>query len=309
MIRQLQDDDFAAVASIHLRLRPDGIYSERSIRHTIETMPPRARGGAWVADQGGTIVGWAFAHRRWWRATDSAYAWAGVLPELRGRGIGGELWQACAEHVATLGVDRVYSDDVDDPAGRRFLQDRGFAADRLDRVSVVDPRTVDLGELTRREAQAHEHGYRVDSVEDVELFDLYRLDLETSDDTPGGDSPHQLSFAEWQNEVVGDPDFSAEGSAVVLLGDHVVAAARLASDVAVRRARNEGTGTARTHRGRGLATLAKLATIHWAAANGIETIVTDNADANAPMLAINRRLGYREIATRRRWVRQRAAAE
>ena len=66
-------------------------------------------------------------------------------------------------------------------------------------------------------------------------------------------------------------------------------------DVEGRRGRNEGTGTARDHRGRGLASLAKLAQLRWAADNGVERVITDNDALNAPMLAINRRLGVRAV--------------
>jgi hypothetical protein len=44
---------------------------------------------------------------------------------------------------------------------------------------------------------------------------------------------------------------------------------------------------------RGLAPAAKIATLRWAAANGIPRDCTANDDTNAPMLASNRRLAHR----------------
>ena len=58
------------------------------------------------------------------------------------------------------------------------------------------------------------------------------------------------------------------------------------------RAAAEYAGTARSHRGRGLATLAKLASTRAARDAGVERITTENDVENAPMLAINRRLGF-----------------
>jgi RimJ/RimL family protein N-acetyltransferase len=58
------------------------------------------------------------------------------------------------------------------------------------------------------------------------------------------------------------------------------------------------TGTSRDYRGRGLALAVKLASTHWAAANGITQIVTTNDERNAAMLAINRRLGYQHASRR-----------
>jgi len=54
------------------------------------------------------------------------------------------------------------------------------------------------------------------------------------------------------------------------------------------------TATRRDRRGRGLATLAKTASARRAARLGITRIVTGNDRANAPMLAVNRRLGFTE---------------
>ena len=42
----------------------------------------------------------------------------------------------------------------------------------------------------------------------------------------------------------------------------------------------------------------KLASVRWAAENGITQLVTTNDETNGPMLAVNRRLGY-EPAGRR----------
>jgi RimJ/RimL family protein N-acetyltransferase len=55
-------------------------------------------------------------------------------------------------------------------------------------------------------------------------------------------------------------------------------------------------GTCRDRRGRGFATLAKVESMCRAASLGIRRIVTENDRGNAPMLAINDRLGFRETA-------------
>jgi RimJ/RimL family protein N-acetyltransferase len=52
------------------------------------------------------------------------------------------------------------------------------------------------------------------------------------------------------------------------------------------------TAVARTWRGRGVASALKRATIRWAADHGLEALETGNDIDNAPMRAINLRLGY-----------------
>jgi RimJ/RimL family protein N-acetyltransferase len=64
------------------------------------------------------------------------------------------------------------------------------------------------------------------------------------------------------------------------------------------------TGTLREYRGRGLALAVKLATTRWAAEHGITQISTDNDETNAPMLAINRRLGYKPVGRRVEYLRE-----
>ena len=82
------------------------------------------------------------------------------------------------------------------------------------------------------------------------------------------------------------------GSSVLLDGERPVALTLLVVDPLGGIAATAFTGTARSHRGRGLARVVKLASIRWAARHGIERMLTGNDETNAPMLAVNRRLGY-----------------
>jgi RimJ/RimL family protein N-acetyltransferase len=58
------------------------------------------------------------------------------------------------------------------------------------------------------------------------------------------------------------------------------------------RANNLITGVDRAYRGRMIALALKLLTIQYAKERGAEAIVTNNDSQNAPMLAVNRKLGY-----------------
>ena len=63
------------------------------------------------------------------------------------------------------------------------------------------------------------------------------------------------------------------------------------------------TGTARAHRGRGLAKLVKNHSLHRARAAGYTEAYTGNDAGNEPMLAINRWFGYEICASEVRYVR------
>jgi RimJ/RimL family protein N-acetyltransferase len=83
-----------------------------------------------------------------------------------------------------------------------------------------------------------------------------------------------------------------------LAGERPVALAFLLVNPEAGVAVNEMTGTLKEYRGRGLARLAKLAAIRWAAEEGFHEIGTGNDSENAPMLALNQSLGY-EVKWRR----------
>ncbi len=284
-------------------LRPDTVHSEGALKRLIESFPARAEPADWVAEDDGRVVGWGFAHRRWWRASNTAYVWLGVLPAARGSGIGGELWARAEEHLRRLGPDTAFTNVVGDEAGAQFATALGFAREHVDIVSAVDPRAVDVAELPVRRAALEREGYRLVPYGDVDPRALYELDLTTSDDMPGNDAPHEISFDEWRAEVFHGRDLTMDGSLAVVHGELPVAHTMLSVDWDGLRARNEGTGTLRDHRRRGLALAAKLEQMRWAAEAGITRVITDNAETNEGMLAINRRLGYQAFVERTRWLK------
>jgi GNAT superfamily N-acetyltransferase len=303
MIRSLRDGDIPQVARLWGELRPDTVHSERAFGHLLESFPARAQAAHWVADDD-RVLAWCFAHRRWRRASSNGYAWIGVLPQARGRGLGGELWERAERHLSAVGVARINADAVGEADGERFLERRGFDHRRTVVVSAVDPRSVHSAELATRRAQAEREGYRLAPYANADLDALYRLELEASGDEPGEEGLRELSVEEWRHELLEQPDFTREGSFAVVAAGEPVAYSALSVDRARRRGRNEGTGTTAAHRGRGLATLAKLAQLRWAAENGVELVITDNDDENAPMLAVNRRLGYTPFVERRGYVKE-----
>lgn len=123
--------------------------------------------------------------------------------------------------------------------------------------------------------------------------DLHAVYAEAEKDLPGNIDRDWLDFEEWAAETLESPLLDADLSRVVLDGDAVVSFALISADRDGRRAEHEMTGTLRAHRGRGLASLAKVAALRACRDAGISRLTTSNDTTNAPMLAINDRLGYR----------------
>lgn len=306
MIRELRDEDVPAAVRLFNTVYPMGLNSEAGYRHRLATEPARARRRTWVADEDG-IVGWSagalVAHSD---RDDVGWLMAGVLPEARGRGLGSALFELAERHLLDLGARRLLSGSTDDAASRRFLSTRGFTHTHTTRLSRVDPREIDRGELVGLAAEKEREGFTLVPFaafrERPEL--IHAVDLEASLDVPVDEPIARLPLNEWIEENWQHPLLAHEGSFAVVLDDSPVAMAGLRVNVDDGRAFNDFTGTLREFRGRGLARLAKLASLVWAADHGITQIATENDETNAPMLAVNTRLGYKPFAAELSWLRE-----
>lgn len=263
--------------------------------HWLRNAPAQARAAWWVAEEAGDVVGWADAELDWTTAEPGqGRVSLFVAPHVRNRGIGSALYDEVVRHLRAVGATRIRV-DAPDASGIAFAEQRGFVATRTERMSSVDPRTVDVSELAPLEEAAARDGYRVVPLRDLldRLPELHAMYAEAHADMPSDVVHDRLAFEEWERETLRNPLLEPDGSMNVLHEERPVAFAWLAADRETGRAEHELTGTLRDYRGRKLARLAKLAAIRWCAANGIRLLLTGNDSANAPMLRINERLGYR----------------
>jgi GNAT superfamily N-acetyltransferase/RimJ/RimL family protein N-acetyltransferase len=266
VIRPAHDDDLAGAAALLALLDPAAIVSPDALRRRIPD--------AFVAEVDGEVVGWA--------PSETGWLFVGVRPEHRRRGLGGALLARVAkrrhgERASAVALDA---------DGVRFLEQHGFERHGTLRLAVLDLRGAILPELP-------DSPYRVLPLSDVRdrPAELYTLYMDTLRDVPHAGQFLEQTAGEWRTRVLDNPDLDAQISTVVLDRDEPVALAWLLSDG--RRAVADYAGTAPSHRGRGLATLAKVASSRAAQAAGLESITTENDTENAPMLAINTRLGFR----------------
>ena len=125
--------------------------------------------------------------------------------------------------------------------------------------------------------------------------ELHALDASATADVPSTHAEDDFRYEDWLEETLAHPQLSLDGSAVVLFGGEPVAYALVHVDPGTSLAANEMTGTRADRRRRGLARLAKLATIAWARENGFEAILTSTDGENLPMLGLNESLGYETV--------------
>jgi GNAT superfamily N-acetyltransferase len=288
-IREFQPADAEAISEALARR---GLYvlTGRGVQHEVDSSPTRACARFWVAIKDADLVGWALAHLKWTSDPSVGHLEVVVVPDARGLGIGSALWGIAERHLLGL-RPRKLDTSADHPDSIAFVERRGFDRTRHSIVSGLDVSAASVP------AQDLPRGLRVVPLRDLsgltdEFFELF---LAAEQDVPADEPRGQMTFQEWNRVTLQHPDLELDGSFAVVEDQRLVAFALLIVDRDRRRAWNEMTGTLPSHRGRGLATIVKSATIRWAGANGIDRIVTNNDAENSPMLAINRRLGYRPV--------------
>ncbi|MDQ6673180.1 MAG: GNAT family N-acetyltransferase [Chloroflexota bacterium] len=302
-IRLFRDADASRLAEWLGALAPaEEVYTAASLLHQRRMLPARRRPLWLVAVVDGQPVGLGrdepqiFGDRPGLRRT-----WVGVRVDLRRRGLGSRLWREIEAHARMVGGVALRSWAVAGvPESESFLVARGFSRVRREMQSWVDPTRVDPGELERSTARARERGLRLSLLRDLlpqAEPALRQLFLAADRGAPGHQATAPLVAAStFRRVILQNPILDRDCSTVVLSGDEPVALCWLKGDRRLGRYGIEFTATAPDWRGQGLATFAKLAALRLAAHAGVAWVGTANDETNAPMLAINRRLGHSPLA-------------
>lgn len=299
-IRRATREDAAAGAAVLSAAQPDGLATAAGIAHRIAVAPPEARFGSWLEeDDEGAPRGWATCFLDWMSAVPGD-AWCGVAvhPDHHGRGVGRALWLQVERHLREIGAVRVLAESQADAVSRGFAERRGFRVTAETHMLALDPRTLPEPEPLPADVEVRSFASFGDDLEE-----LYEADYESAHDEPGEHDVSGMTFDVWRKATVLNPTFSAEGSTAALVDGVVAGTSLLYVDVLTGRALNGGTGVARRYRGRGLAVAMKRHGLAAAARAGVTRVLTQNDESNAPMLAVNARLGFRPFSTRLRLLR------
>jgi len=285
-IREADDRDAEAVARLFRAADDARVVSANGVRHMRGTSPERARLLDLVAEADGAVVGVGTAALNTETTTEGA-AWAFVTVDAayRRRGIGDELGRRLLDHLREVGAMRITSFFRWTEEGERWAAALGWSRLLSGPLIAVDPRIVSELPIPA--------GYRCVAMAEVApeaVYEAFRAAL-LDEPTPIPLDDFRLDdfLREWNHP---DADLEASTAVVDEVGG-VVAVTFL--NVAGERAQHGGTGTVREHRSRGLATAAKRRTLRAAAERGVIRVTTSNAEENAAMRAINRKLGFEPI--------------
>ena len=289
MIRQVRGEaEIEAFLAIRAAVDPDNPMTREAWDAERETAG-RLDVVAWEDE---IAIGCAFAERMYGDPS-SVIGWISVrvLAEHRRCGHGTALLRHMSDHVRAFGGESLFAGTVSTAADMiAFLAQHGFAeVGRMQDVELdlatadpefVIPAGVELLPLSEElDAGAHAVALEADA------------DIPTPTPIATGD------LARWRERNIGSRA-ERELSFVALVGGEVVGFAILGRDVPGILG-HYMTGVRRDQRGRGIAQALKRAQIAAAKAAGYERLRTQNDLANAPMRAVNERLGYR---SRLEWV-------
>jgi GNAT superfamily N-acetyltransferase len=281
------------VAAIQRLLYPPWVRGEAGWRHSMTTMPARARGHFVVACADEVVIGFAWAFLNYHSAeAGSATLRLNVLPGFRRRGVGSALYAEAMRHFEALGVSVIRSWVPDDPASGRFAERHGFERRREMRYSALDPGTLPpMPPVPRGITLSDLDGAGRDAVYEWDVACMF----DQPSDFPAGIPPKD----EWTALYWHDPDHRRDLGVVALAGAQVVAGTGVAVDGA--RSGSSFTGVRPGYRGRGLAKLVKSVSLRRVAEAGVTVAYTSNDEANGPMLAVNEWLGYRPVSSQIQW--------
>ena len=298
VIREASVDDVAGAAALFGLITPEFVSTAASLRHNMLTDPPEAKRCWWCAESDGTIVGWASLGLVV-ETTEEGVAWMGVNvhPEHRGRGIGTELAELADTRAAVIGARKVHGWSRADEASAAFARARGFEQTNSSDLLMVDPRTIAFPELP-----AGIELLPFTAFED-DPSPIHHVDAMTMVDEPGEITLDDIPFELWLKTFWAHPLLDRDGSTLAVVDGTPAAVTFIQIDRERGRATNNGTGTLPEYRGRGLATLAKRASLARAASLGVTAVYTGNDVTNAPMQAINRKLGYTPFSTMLSWAK------
>jgi GNAT superfamily N-acetyltransferase len=293
-IRELDlDEDAKQAVELVLKTSLMGVTNVEEWVHKRRATPDRARARTRVALSDERLVGLLETKISLFGSGAVANLSLRVDPEFRRRGLGGELYELGLAHVRELDVTRAAAAFDESDEGVAFARSRGWREARAEALSALDPTAV---------SETPEPTFDLRPASELDPRQLHLVDEEATRDIPAVEQAAAIPYDEWRAFVWNNPLFTRDGSFGAVVDGRVVAESLILASPEAGRAFSMFTGTLRPYRGRGLARAVKLASIHWAAANGITQLVTTNDETNAAMLAVNRRLGYRPAGRRVEYV-------
>lgn len=312
-VRPVREGEWEAAARVYsLAVPSDPVSGAELRRRDAEQRGWGHRAFTLVALDGEEVVGLACVDQNPGAYHPRRFTLEGAVhPARQGRGAGGALWRAVEDSLRaprpdSWGADSWGAEAVrtlareDHPLAPGFLTRRGFTAGKRYFTSALDLSAFAAAPYRELEDRLTARGVRVRSLRALReagtpdlTARLHALMSDVRADVPRSDPATPLSREVFEEAVLGDPGLLpdayliAQDAAGAWLGQTTLFRSEASPDLLTGL-----TGVIRAARGQGVATLLKLRAIRAGQELGAPLIRTDNASDNAPMLAVNDRLGF-----------------
>lgn len=251
-------------------------------------------------DDQGHITGYSYIKREYgdWDRT-RIRIWLTIDPQHRAKGIGSLLYNNAIQFATEYGAVKVDSSVRDDDGpSLHFAQQRGFHIDRHMFGSRLDVLAFDETPFAGAIQAAESTGIRFFSMADLgntpeAQRKLYELNRYVDSEIPG----ERLfpSFEEFSEMVFHADWYRADGQIIAADGDRWVGMSAVGHFPEKSLMEVMITGVDSAYRGRKIGMALKILTHRCAQHYGVQHLDTGNDSHNAPMLAINQKLGYKKL--------------
>jgi GNAT superfamily N-acetyltransferase len=229
--------------------------------------------------------------------------WITVLvdPSSHGRGVGSGVYDKLSGELGRLNAVAAWAGSKEDlPRLTEFYQKRGFAEKMKAWESRLDVSTMDLDKFREYPEKVLRQGITITNLaaerrrDQDSLRKLHELVQLISADMPSPAPFTPISYEQWKAFELKNPSLLPEGYMIARDGSKYVGLSTVwRLDKEPRGLVQGNTGVRRDYRGRGIAVALKLRVIDFARRNGYDRLKTWNASDNAPMLAVNTKLGFK----------------
>lgn len=290
--------DCVSLADLHNAYNPEPETPEKIVEWEERFPPDGIRHQVVAENASGRVLAFGEAGRVPWKKPGWFWAWVVTDPVAAGRGLGSALYAEVESWARENGATTIEA-EVRDNHGEAlaWAQRRGYAHDRHRFESTLDLGTFDDARFAGVVAAAAAGGIRFCTLAGVpgeaterQMYDLYR---ETFRDVPGfADEPDYPPFDQWRRWSVEGSDAAHDCFVLAFDGDRLAGLSTARIVPATGALYIQYTAVHRDYRGRGLALAIKLAGVEAARRRGLPYVRTNNDSLNAPMLAVNRKMGY-----------------
>ncbi len=228
---------------------------------------------------------------------------ANILVDLehQGRGVGGAIYDRLSQELVDRDAILVWAMCKEDLSRRtEFFRRRGFSERTRMWESRLDLLTADPAKFARYLEKASKGGITFTTLAEEQrqgeesLRKLHELVLLISADMPRESAFTPFSYEQWEALSLRNPRLLPDGYMIAKDGPKPVGLSNvLRNETAPHVLSQDDTGVRREYRGRGIATALKLKVIEYGKKNGYVRLETWNDSNNAPMLAVNTKLGFK----------------